>query len=154
MVLMNLSGGFCVFAILATLVSRRVKDVGLLRCLGTSRIRIVGLFLTIGLVIGVAGAAMGLAGSLWLTSHIEVQQVGAPPRTAPRIDAYFEMMTGQPLYPPRMFGVLGSKGLPIRIVPWKVGAYALGAILIAVLAALYPALWAGRLEPVEALRDE
>ena len=52
---MNISSGFCVFAVLATLASRRVKDVGLLRCLGARRINTVGIFLLVGLLIGSYG---------------------------------------------------------------------------------------------------
>ncbi len=136
LVLMNLSGGFCVFAILATLVSRRGRDVGLLRCLGARRRTVAAVFLLVGLLIGLAGTVLGVAGGYY---------------SAPRIDRWYELLTGQPLYPPRMFGITS---LTIAIYPAKVALYALGAVVISVGAALYPALWAAARQPVEALRDE
>ena len=154
LVLMNLSGGFCVFAIIATLVARRVRDVGLLRCIGTSRLGVVAVFLLVGLMIGVVGAGLGTAGGYFLTGHTTVQSANLPDRVAPRIDAYWEQVTGYPLYPPRMFGVQGAKGLPVKVNHIKVLLYVIGAIMISVLAAVYPAVWAGLREPVEALRDE
>lgn len=158
MVLMNLSGGFCVFAILATLVSGRLRDVGLLRCIGASRMGVVSVFLLVGLMIGLVGSAIGLAGGTFLTSHTTVASVdenGKPyERVTPRVDAYYEAITGQPMYPPRMFGIQGAKGLPVKLTWWKIRWYVAGAVLISVLAAAYPAVWAGRVEPVEALHDE
>ncbi len=134
--LMNISGGFCVFAILATLVAKRVRDVGLLRCIGATRMQVIGIFVLVGLMTGVVGSALGVAGGYFAT---------------PRIDEWYEALTGQPLYPPRMFGIAE---LTTVIYGWKVAIYAIAATLIATLAALYPALWAGWQEPMEALRDE
>lgn len=132
---MNLSAGFCVFAVLATLVSRRVRDVGLLRCLGAGRRHTVGIFLLVGLIIGVLGTVLGVtAGYL----------VGL------NINGLWEFFTGDPLYPPRMFGIVSE---PV-IYTHKVILYGAGAIVISVISALYPAIWAGSREPVEALRDE
>lgn len=132
---MNFSAGFCVFAVLATLVSRRVRDVGLLRCLGAGRRHTVGTFLLVGLIMGAMGTVLGVAGGYIVGLNI---------------NGIWEFVTGEPLYPPHMFGTVSE---PV-ILPHKVATYALGAMLISVLSALYPAIWAGCREPVEALRDE
>lgn len=158
LVLMNLSGGFCVFAILATLVSGRLRDVGLLRCIGATRGTVVSVFLLVGLMIGMVGSAVGLGGAVFLTSHTTLKGTyddgTTYERVAPRIDAYFEKITGTPMYPPRMYGIQGAKGLPVKLTWPKIRLYVLGAVLISVLAAAYPALLAGRVEPVEALHNE
>lgn len=132
---MNFSAGFCVFAVLATLVSRRVRDVGLLRCLGAGRRHTVGIFLLVGLLIGAMGMVLGV--SLGYAVGLNINQL-------------WEFATGMPLYPPHMFGTVAE---PV-ILTHKVIVYAIAAVGISVLSALYPAIWAGCREPVEALRDE
>jgi len=168
----NVAAGCCVFAIMVTLVVRRSKDVGLLRCLGVSRMRVVGLFLLVGLMMGGVGVGLGIAGGLTLAGPLRTDPsnnarwVGgslAPPpeiggsernRPRPRVDRGYEWVTGQPLYPPRLFGVDADGGLPIVIYKWKLALYAGVGLLVALLAAAYPAGWAACREPVAALREE
>ncbi|MCX7933654.1 MAG: hypothetical protein N3A66_00160, partial [Planctomycetota bacterium] len=143
--LMNLSGGFCVFAILATLVSRRVRDVGLLRCLGAGRAGVGLVFLLVGFFIGLAGTAFGtLAGYLLAEPGLFFSN------ERPLIDWIFERFTGHPLYPVRMFEITGFQ----PIFGSKVIYYAAGALVVSLLAALYPAVWAGLRQPIQSLREE
>ena len=132
---MNISSGFCVFAVLATLASRRVKDVGLLRCLGAKRINTIGIFLFVGLFIGLMGVILG---------------VGAGYLVGLNLSDIWEFLTGQPFYSPQLFGHTS----PPVIYAWKVAIYAGAALFISLLSALYPALSAGCREPVTALKDE
>jgi ABC-type lipoprotein release transport system permease subunit len=167
------ASGFCVFAILVTLVSRRIRDVGLLRCIGASRRGVMGAFLIVGLILGVAGGLIGVAGGTFLSGPLTLETVDGERRLSaggaveralsglekasdrrPRIDAYYEAMTGQPLYPPRMFGISGEAGLPMLIHPWKLALYFASAVLVAVFAAAYPATWAACREPMSALRED
>lgn len=166
------ASGFCVFAILVTLVSRRIRDVGLLRCIGASRKGVMAVFLSVGLIIGVAGGALGTAAGYFLAGPAVSERVDGEWRLAgggaaatllrageraadrrPRVDLYYEAITGQPLFPPRMFGVADEAGLPTVIYPWKLALYFLAAVLVSVLAALYPAAWAAWREPMTALRE-
>ncbi len=144
LLLMNLSGGFCVFAIIATMVSKRSRDVGLLRCIGGTRTGVVCTFLLVGLIIGLAGSALGLGAGYALAEPGLFFADGRP-----LVDYLHREIMGEPLYPPRMFLVGGVK----PIFGAKVLIYALGATLISVLAAAYPAIWAGTREPVEALQN-
>lgn len=132
---MNFSAGFCVFAVLATLVSRRVRDVGLLRCMGAGRRHTVGIFLLVGLIIGLMGAVLGVASGYAVGLHI---------------NGIWKFFTGEALYPPHMFRTVVQPVIHVH----KVAIYAGGAVLISVLSALYPAISAGCREPVDALRDE
>lgn len=150
--LFTFSTGFCVFAILSTLVSRRLRDMGLLRCLGATRRTVLCAFLSVGLLIGLAGAAIGTAaGCLLLSETAPAPDAfdGDPGRV--RIDLLYEKITGEPMYPLRMFGV---GGLTVDVRPWKVAGYAAGAVLVAVLAGLYPALWAASREPARVMVGE
>ncbi len=166
------ASGFCVFAILVTLVSRRIRDVGLLRCIGATRGGVMAVFLTVGLVIGAVGGSLGVAAGVFLAGPSVAETVDGRTRLAgggaaetalrpgedaagrrPRIDRYYERITGQPLYPPRMFGIADEAGLPTVIHPWKLALYFFAAVLVAVLAAVYPAAWAAWREPMSALRE-
>ncbi len=172
LLLNDAASGFCVFAILVTLVSRRIRDVGLLRCIGASRRGVMSVFLSVGLLIGVCGGLAGTAAGVLLAGPMTAERidgewrlaaggaVSAPVRAGeneadrrPRIDRYYEAVTGQPLYPPRMFGVADEAGLPTVIYPWKLALYFAAAVAVSVLAALYPAAWAACREPMSALRE-
>ena len=166
------ASGFCVFAILVTLVSRRIRDVGLMRCIGASRRGVMAVFLMVGLIIGVIGGTLGVAAGVFLSGPTIGETVDGQSRLAgggaaltqlkpgenassrrPRIDKYYEQLTGQPLYPPRMFGIADEAGLPTVIYPWKLAIYFFAAVLVSVLAALYPAAWAAWREPMTSLRE-
>ncbi|MDR3211272.1 MAG: FtsX-like permease family protein [Planctomycetota bacterium] len=172
LLLNDLASGFCVFAILATLVSRRIRDVGLLRCIGMSRLGVLRIFLLVGLVIGLAGGLLGTLSGAFLAGPLFFEESGNDWRLAgggavatpphpwerlsdrrPRLDRYYQTLSGEPLYPPRMFGVSGEAGLPVVIYPWKLGLYFLAVLVVSSLAALYPALSAAWREPVTALRE-
>lgn len=136
MVMMKIMAGFCVFGILVTLVSRHVRDIGLLRCLGARRRGVMGIFVLVGFYIGLTGAVLGVG-------------IGVP--LAIYINEVWEFFTGNVLYAPHGFGLSG--GMPIVIYPWKTAVYAGAAVLIAVLASLAPATWAARRRPIQALQD-
>ena len=52
-----------------------------------------------------------------------------------------------------MFGGAGEAGLPAVVYPWKLSLYFLAAVVVTVLAALCPAMWAAWREPMSALRE-
>lgn len=136
MAFISLSGAFCIFAVMSTLVAGRIRDVGLLRSVGASRVGVCSVFVLTALVLGAAGALLGAVGGVAL---------------APNVEALWESITGQELYPPHLFGV---KHLPVIVSPLRVVAYACAAVLMSVVAGLLPAVWAARCEPLEALRHE
>ncbi|MCC8191285.1 MAG: hypothetical protein LIP77_11750, partial [Planctomycetes bacterium] len=125
-----------------------------------------------GWLLGVVGGRLGVAAGTYLAGPMQSETVdgewrlaagGAvdapvpPGRTAadrrPRIDRWYEAVTGDPLYPPRMFGVADEAGLPTVVYPWKLALYFIAAVLVSVLAAIYPAAWAACREPMSALRE-
>ena len=103
-----------------------------------------------GLYLGAAGASLGTAGALLLLS--ERDPVPGEAETAPRVwlDVLYERFTGDRLYPPRMFGI---EGLVVELPCAETALYALGAVAVAVLAGLYPALLAASREPARALAE-
>lgn len=149
--LFTCSTGFCVFAILSTLVSRRLGDMGLLRCLGATRGMVLATFVAVGGLIGVAGAGLGLgAGLAWLREVPQTADAAPDEPARVWVDVAYKRVTGQWMYPPRMYGIEGSM---VLVNPWKAAGYALGAVLVSVLAGLYPACWAASREPARVLHD-
>lgn len=111
-------------------VYERVREIGTMRAMGTTRVRIIALFVTEGALMGIVGGLLGvLAGILvaWIINASGGIYISAPPG----------MSTGYTSL--------------ILIVP-KVVFYAFGSIVIvAILSSIYPAYRASRLKIVEAL---
>ncbi len=136
MAFISFACGFAIFAIMYTLVADRIRDIGILRSIGYSRGRVIILFTLSGLILGVIGALVGSVGGVLF---------------APHVSKVYEFIVGHPLYPPRLFG---AKELYIYINYDFVIIRTLLAILVAIIASLPAALWAGYKEPLEALRNE
>ena len=117
-------GAFLIFNTLSMTVAERAREVGLLRAAGATRRQVNGLVLVQALVIGVAGALLGLilgsglaAAVAWYLRSARIVPIDGP--------------------------VLGPSSV----------ALALGVgILITLAAAIEPADRAGRIPPIEALR--
>ena len=119
--------------VMATL--QRVKEIGTLRAIGTQRRFVVSMLLveiaTIGVVFGLGGALLG-AGVAWA-----VRLGGGIPATS---DMMFFLFSGPALLP--------------RIGALAVGTSLVIVLLVSTLSALYPALLAMRVTPVEAMSTE
>jgi lipoprotein-releasing system permease protein len=68
-----------------------------------------------------------------------------------RIAAWIEVLTGHEVFDPTVYYF---QQIPTIVEPLTVVGVMIGAVLIAVLASVLPALRAARLHPVEALRYE
>jgi putative ABC transport system permease protein len=121
-------GGFIIYNSLAIAVAQRRKDIGILRALGTTRAQVLLLFVGEGLIIGLAGAAIGLGVGYGLARA----SLGA---VAAAVSS---------LYLPIKVGtvVVGSDDVAI--------ALALG-VTSAMLAAFVPARRASTIDPVSAM---
>lgn len=109
----------------------RIREIGTMMALGTRRYRIIGLFVTEAMLLGMIAAGLGvLLGSgaaLW------TQYTGIPAFTESMKYAY----GGNRAYP---YLTIGNICLSYLVI-----------VLLAVGAALYPAIAAARMRPVEAL---
>lgn len=116
-------------------VFERTREMGVLAALGLKGRQIMGLFLTEGALIGVAGAVIGCGLGLLLIWG--VRQAGGI-----RFGAMADM--GE------ITALMGSSLLP-AVSPGTILGRGLAVALIAALASLYPAWQAARQEPAEAL---
>ena len=131
--------GFGILATFYMIVVEKTKDIGILKALGASRRGVMGIFLGYGLSLGAVGAGAGIALGLAFVANINLVADG------------ISYATGREVFDPTMYFF---SEIPTVVSPVCVLWVAVGAVLIAVLASVLPALRAARLNPVEALRYE
>ncbi|MFH1507028.1 MAG: FtsX-like permease family protein [Candidatus Omnitrophota bacterium] len=130
--LIVLVAAFNIISTLIVMVVQKTKDIGILKALGMSRQRIRGIFTYEGLVIGFIGTGLGIAFGWLLCVLLEKYQFIKLPA-----DIYY------------------LDHLPVSLALWPdLSLIIIAALIITVLSTIYPALRAGRLDPVEALRYE
>jgi lipoprotein-releasing system permease protein len=131
--------GFGILAIFYMIVVEKTRDIGILKSLGASGPGIMGIFLSYGLGLGVVGSGAGLALGLLIVRNINT------------IANALAVLTGKPVFDPSIYYFYK---IPAVVQPWTVTWIVVGAIGIAVVASVLPALRAARMHPVEALRHE
>jgi lipoprotein-releasing system permease protein len=131
--------GFGILAIFSMIVVEKTRDIGILKALGASNGGVLRIFLGYGLLLGVVGATLGTALGLTITVHIN------------EIEHVLAKLTGQEIFDRNVYYF---KEIPTDIQPLTVVLVNLGALAIAVLSSVLPAIRAALLHPVRALRYE
>ncbi len=124
-----LVASFNILGSLSMLVQQKSRDIAILRAMGAPRVAVRRAFLTVGLFVGAIGAACGTA--LGLATAWALGEVGL------RLPREYYLPT-----------------VPVHTGAVEVVAAVAAALLISVLATLYPAQLAGRMRPAEGLRYE
>ncbi len=131
--------GFGILAIFCMIVFEKTRDIGIMKSLGATGWGVLGIFLSYGLVLGIVGAGVGLVVGLLLVAYInEVADLVA-------------YVTGQPVFDPAVYYF---QKIPAIVEFWTVFWIVSGALSIAVVASIMPAMRAALLHPVQALRYE
>ncbi|MBK6599072.1 MAG: lipoprotein-releasing ABC transporter permease subunit [Proteobacteria bacterium] len=130
---------FNLVAMLVMVVTDKRTDIAILRTLGTSPRRVMGVFLTQGLVIGWFGVGMGV-----LLGVLLARNAGAVSAWLERIFR-FQFFNSDVYYITRIPSILDWSH-----VAWVAGI----ALTLTALATVYPAVRASRVPPAEALRYE
>jgi lipoprotein-releasing system permease protein len=131
--------GFGILAIFAMIVVEKTRDIGILKALGASNGGVMKIFLGYGLLLGLIGAGLGTALGVTFTIYIN------------EIEHALSLVTGQEIFDRTIYYF---KDIPTDIQPLSVVLVNVGAVAIAVLFSVLPALRAALLHPVQALRYE
>jgi lipoprotein-releasing system permease protein len=131
--------GFGILAIFSMIVIEKTRDIGILKALGASNIGVLKIFLGYGLLLGIVGATLGTLLGVGITVYIN------------GIEHLLAQITGQQIFDRSIYYF---NEIPTHIQASSVGLVNAGAVLIAVLFSVVPALRAALLHPVRALRYE
>jgi lipoprotein-releasing system permease protein len=124
---------------LIMLVKDKGRDIAILRTMGASQGAVMRVFLITGASIGVVGTIVGFVVGLLVCMNVE------------SIRQFLSWLTSTELFSPELYFL---SRLPAEMDPRETTAVVLMALTLSLLATLYPAWRAARLDPVEALRYE
>ncbi len=131
--------GFGILATFFMIVVEKTKDIGILKALGAPSSGVMSIFLGYGMSLGTVGTGAGILLGLVFVHYIN------------QIADLVGWLTGREVFDPAIYYF---SEIPTIVSPLMVLLVAVGAIAIAVMASVLPALRAARLHPVEALRYE
>jgi len=130
---------FNIVAMLVMVVTDKRTDIAIVRTFGASPSRVMGIFITQGLVIGWLGVALGVVLGVILAMNVE------------SIVPFLERAFGFHIFDRDTFA---SSAIPSEVHWSNIAVIAVAALLLTALATVYPAISAARTAPAEALRYE
>lgn len=131
LLLIVLVAAFNIVSNLTMVVTDKTREIGILKAMGMTAKSIRRVFLSQGLVIGIAGTLLGLLLGLGVSAALGT----------------YKLIKLDP-------SVYFIDHLPVATEPFDVALTVLASIAIAGLATLYPAQQAAKLYPIEAIRHE
>jgi lipoprotein-releasing system permease protein len=120
-----------IVASLILLVMEKSRDIAILKTMGLSSERVMRVFILQGLIIGLAGTAMGAVGGVVIARLLDRYQL-----------IHIDMDVYQVAH------------VPFVVRPFDLGVILVSAVVICFLATIYPSRQAAKLDPVQALRFE
>jgi len=139
LVLIVLVAALNIISTLIMVVMEKNKDIAILKSMGTPSKGILRIFIIEGGIIGVVGTALGTILGLGIALNLD------------KIVGFLENRFGFKIFSPDIYYI---EKFPSQVNPMDVGLIIMTAILISLLATLYPSWRASRLDPAEALRYE
>ena len=139
LLLIVLVAAFNLVSSLVMVVNDKQADIAILRTLGISPKSIKKIFMIQGSIIGVSGAILGAIGGVLLASNLDT--------IIPAIESFF----GTKIFPEDIFYI---STVPSELQMPDVWIVTVAALVMAVLATVYPANRAAAVQPAESLRYE
>jgi lipoprotein-releasing system permease protein len=124
---------------LIMLVKDKGRDIAILRTMGATRAAVMRIFFITGASIGIVGTIAGFGLGVLVCLNID------------RIRAFIGWLTDTELFPSELYYL---SQLPAEMDTGETASVVIMALVLSVLATLYPSWRASRLDPVEALRYE
>lgn len=134
-----LVAAFGIMNTLITVTVQKTREIGILKALGAGTPQIIAIFFAQGIVVGILGTLTGLASGIALVRYRN--QVSDWLSSTLHIEVF-----------PR--SVYQFSEIPAQVVPSDVALICVSAFAICSVAALLPAWFAARMDPVKALRFE
>jgi len=131
--------GFMILLMLTLIVIEKTRDMGILLALGGTQGGITKVFLFNGLILTLAGTALGLALGYSFCTYINP------------IHDWVYSVTGIRLFDPKIYNM---DRVPIALRPEDVLLSVAAPLGFGFLASLLPALWAARRDPIKAIHYE
>lgn len=131
--------GFCIMSTLITSTVQKTREIGVLKALGASSMKISRLVLIQGFVVGVVGVIVGATLGL-VTIH-----------NLTPIQNFLTHVVGIDVFPKDIYNFAE---IPAFLTGRDLVTIIVSALAICTLGGLIPALWAAKLNPVEALRHD
>lgn len=129
--LIVLVAAFNIVSTLIMVVTDKTREIGILKSMGLTDSAVLRIFMLQGLAIGVIGTLIGAVGGFLLVWLLDRYQFIELPG-----DVYF------------------IDRLPVALDPLDIGLILLASLVVALVATIYPARTASRLQPVDAIRHD
>lgn len=130
------------FGIMNTLITvtvQKTREIGILKALGARTGQIIGVFVGQGIVVGIFGTIIGLSLGIWLVQYRN------------QVSHWLSGALGIEIFPRSIYQF---SEIPAEIVPSDIAIICASAFAICTVAAVIPAWFAARMDPVSALRYE
>ena len=130
------------FGIMNTLITvtvQKTREIGIMKAIGANIWQIVWVFLAQGMVVGLFGTLTGLGLGMILISYRN------------GVSQWLASTLGIEIFPRQVYQF---SQIPAEVIPSDVAIICVAAFVICSVAALIPAYFAARLDPVKALRFE
>ena len=130
------------FGIMNTLITvtvQKTREIGILKALGARTGQIIGVFVGQGIVVGLFGTVIGLGLGIWLVQYRN------------QVSQWLSGVMGVEIFPQSIYQFAE---IPAAIVPSDIAIICASAFAICTVAAVIPAWFAARMDPVSALRYE
>ncbi len=139
LLLLILLAAFCITNTLITTTVQRTREIGVLRSLGASALQITRLVVAQGLAVGLVGVVFG-----FVLGYLTIANL-------PHIQHFLSSALGINVFPPEIYNFTQ---IPAKMTVRDTALILLSTIAACTLGGLIPAIWAARLQPVEALRHD